>query len=229
MSGTDGSGRTPWWQRAQGAQDDTLASATSRGLMARWAARSATIASFARQVASGRQEIYVPLATAALAGALSAADKAKLDAINAAFPLAFVTHNADQSIANNTSTVVAFNTEVTDAHGYHDTATNNGRLTVPAGFGGLHLIGMGFTWDAATAGGRRIGQIRHSNGTFYATGETPTSTNVANFPFLSAIVPLNLAAGDYLEVVATQTSGGALNIKSFAQQSANFWIVRLSG
>lgn len=64
----------PW----PGAQDTRPANGAHAGQMPRWATASATIASFATQTVAGHRDIYVPLATASAAGALSAAGFAKL-------------------------------------------------------------------------------------------------------------------------------------------------------
>lgn len=51
------------------------------GYMPRWYARDATHASFATAQVGSHSDLYVPLATTTLAGAQSATDKAKLDAL----------------------------------------------------------------------------------------------------------------------------------------------------
>lgn len=57
---------------------DVPASAAKSGYMQRWAAQSSTVASFAVTAKGMGGRLYVPLATASLAGALSAADFTKL-------------------------------------------------------------------------------------------------------------------------------------------------------
>lgn len=74
---------TPTWQTTT-REDDRLADDAHAGHMARFAAGSATVATFAFSGLASRRRIYVPLATTTAAGALSAADKAALDAIAAA-------------------------------------------------------------------------------------------------------------------------------------------------
>lgn len=56
-----------------------------------------------------------------------------------------VTHSTTQS-----SGVLAFNTESYDTNGFHDTVTNNSRLTVPAGLGGKYLL---VGWAESGTGG----------------------------------------------------------------------------
>jgi hypothetical protein len=72
--------QTPW----PGAVDTRRASLDHAGQMARWLAIDATHGGFAHSGTGEQRRIYVPLATAALAGAMSAADKAKEDAATAA-------------------------------------------------------------------------------------------------------------------------------------------------
>jgi hypothetical protein len=55
-------------------------------------------------------------------------------------PRARVTHSTTQTLTNNTTTTLAFDTETFDVGACHDTVTNNSRITVPAGEGGLWLV-----------------------------------------------------------------------------------------
>jgi hypothetical protein len=118
-------------------------------------------------------------------------------------------HSTTQSIANASATVVTLNSEHEDAAGMHDTAVNTGRLTVPTGQGGWYMV-VGFVEFAANATGQRTLQIR-TDGVDIRTGVT---TNAASSGTTQLTVALlwNANAASYFELIATQNSGGALNI-----------------
>ena len=83
-------------------------------------------------------------------------------------------HNANQSIANNTVTAVALNSERFDqtagaAAAHHDTATNNSRLTCL--YAGIYQITAHAAWDSNATGLRKL--FIRLNG---ATQITPTVT-----------------------------------------------------
>jgi hypothetical protein len=164
----------------------------------------------------------VPLATASRKGLLSAADFAKLAALYQAPPSCRAFHNAAQAIANTTIAALAFNAERFDTHAFHDPATNNSRLTVPAGLGGLYLLGGHVTW-AAGAGNRRQVAIRLNGATTIEVADQAG----AGSPSQSATTTYRLAAGDYAELTVYQDSGGALNVSAFSNFSPEFWLIRM--
>ena len=127
-----------------------------------------------------------------------------------------------QSINDSTTTVIAFNaTDDFDTDGLHDTVTNNSRLT--AAIAGKYFIYCFVDW-AANATGVRICRIEKNS------AGTPTSANViagtyslADATFLvnnNVACLASLAAGDHVEVIVFQTSGGALNADGATQPLA---------
>ena len=134
-----------------------------------------------------------------------------------------VYHNADQSVANSTETALAFNSERFDNDTIHDTSSNNSRLTCKTA--GLYLIVANVRWDANTTGGRVL-NIRLNGGTKIAeSAAAPTPSSVMSHNLTTIY---QLAVNDYVEVVATQFSGGPLDVKYVADASPNFMMVRLS-
>lgn len=117
------------------------------------------------------------------------------------------TNTASTSLVNNTATLIPFATEDFDTDGFHDLVTNNGRLTIPAGKGGMYEATAQVSM-AANATGDRLVYI-YRNGGLVAI---QTMKPAAGFEhrMTCATGPLVLAAGDYLECFALQTSGGAL-------------------
>lgn len=119
-----------------------------------------------------------------------------------------VTHSTTISVNNNSETLVPWDTEATNAdlRAFHDTATNNSRLTVPANYGGLYF-GFARVSCAGSTTGRRMISVYLNGVTVVGQDMTPavvTNTSVRSCPFWAV-----LSAGDYVEVKYFQDSGGA--------------------
>lgn len=127
-----------------------------------------------------------------------------------------VTHSANQSIANLTITALAFDTERYDYPGWHSNVTNNTRITVDA----TAVCDVFVSWAyAINATGERAWDIR-INATNYIVGTTLSATSGAAFESANGpAVQHEFTATDYVESVALQTSGGALNINKSANYS----------
>lgn len=121
---------------------------------------------------------------------------------------------------NGAAQVVTFNSERYDVGGCHSTSSNTGRLTVPSGGGGLYAIGACIGW-AANASGIRAASIRVNGSVLIATEETP-AFSANSTPKHNLYTEWELAAGDYVEVLAYQSSGGSLNIAANSG-SPEFW------
>lgn len=137
-------------------------------------------------------------------------------------PSARVYHNAAQSLANSVATVVAFNSERWDTDTIHDTVTNNSRLTCKTA--GRYLI-IGTTEYATNATGVRETYIR-------LNGATPLAADVrAAVSGLTTAFTIqtywDMAVNDYVELIAFQSSGGALNLNSTANYSPEFMMTRV--
>lgn len=115
-------------------------------------------------------------------------------------------NNAVQSIPDTTVTAVTLNSEDFNLYGFHSTSSNTSRMTVPAGLGGLYLV-MGSGRFTANATGARTLKLAKNGVDFrqiIITGDADGTDYELN-----GIV--SLAAGDYVELLVAQTSGGALN------------------
>lgn len=139
-----------------------------------------------------------------------------------------VYHNATQNVSNNTVTALAFNSEQVDASGYHDNATNNPRLTVPSGQGGLHSIKGHIEFGGANTTGIRWLAIRR-NGTDYLAVQSAPAQNALTQ--ISVTTDIELVATDYVELVFNQTSGGTITVAAGSSPSnlyaCGFSITRL--
>lgn len=111
-------------------------------------------------------------------------------------------------ISSGASTLITWNQELFDTHGFHSISSNLDRITIPSGRAGYYLINAALQWDddnaVATCGirvylnGSEIARrffLRSSGG-----GRTASDVQATR----------NLAVNDYLQVYAyTQTAQGA--------------------
>jgi hypothetical protein len=128
------------------------------------------------------------------------------------------------SIPNNSTTLMTFNSERRDDASFHSTSVNTGRLTVPTGYAGWYKIQGDVDW-ASNATGLRTLAIRLNGGNWIAAdSRTPISGNVTQHSISGLYY---LADGDYVEMLAFQNSGGALNINATNNFSPEFSMVRI--
>lgn len=125
-------------------------------------------------------------------------------------PRAFAYNNTTQSIANTTDTAVALNAEFVDSATLHDNATNNSRITIPAGEGGWWLF-VGKIEFVTNATGQRKLMLRLGGATEMAAVQLDTAAG-GNATKLTIAFMWNAAAAEYYELVVSQNSGGALNL-----------------
>lgn len=121
-------------------------------------------------------------------------------------------HTTTQSIPNTADTGVAFASERFDTDGFHDNVTNNSRVTIPPGLGGKYLV-TGAVLFAGNATGARYFRPR-KNGTINLGMGAEIGTPGANAIGLNFSEVMDLVAGDYIEGLVYQGSGGSLNIGS---------------
>ena len=126
--------------------------------------------------------------------------------------------SANQSITANTSTKVAFDTELWDTDSAYDAATNY-RFTVPAGEAGKYYFGGFARFDGS--GMNNIQWIYKVNGAAASTPpsaftQTLKNTNfeftgfgVSSYPYI-----VDLDAADYVEAFIFCQSGSSLTVKA---------------
>ena len=138
-----------------------------------------------------------------------------------------VYNSAAISIPNNTATILTFNSERYDTDGLHSVSVNTDRLTCTRS--GVHLISASIQF-AAAAGGRRqlyfvVTPLLGGAAAVAAEQRTPIGVTAADQITISAIY--SLSAGDYVQLVAYQNSGGALNVDAAPNYSPEFMMHRL--
>lgn len=141
----------------------------------------------------------------------------------AALPAAHVHHSVAQSIANDITTTLAFDSERFDTDTIHDLATNNTRLTCRTA--GKYLAAGSAEFDANVTGERRISIVMNGAITLVLSSQLAVNGPTR----LGTVTPIvQLAVGDYLEMRVYQSSGAALNVAVGAQYTPEFSMIWLS-
>lgn len=125
--------------------------------------------------------------------------------------------SATVSIAHNSSSTLAFDSERWDGNTMHSTSANTGRLTCQKA--GKYLIFGNVQW-AGNATGIRQTTIRLNGTTSLAA--TTTATTGTQLVDQSVSTVMDLSASDYVELLVLQDSGGALDLNSDPDQSCEF-------
>jgi hypothetical protein len=131
---------------------------------------------------------------------------------------------SDQTLNNNTSTAILYDTENFDTDGFHSNTTNKDRITIPAGLGGYYLVVVGAQWNSNSSGYRQITVLKN-NTTNVLISDYPGLSVSNSYTGKSAIV--NLSAGDYINASGYQNSGGSLALGGGAV--ATFFSVQYLG
>ncbi len=138
-------------------------------------------------------------------------------------PMCRVNHNAAQSIANASNVVLAMNSEYFDTDQMHDTVTTNSRITIQTA--GKYVFFAAVAFDINATGNRGLHFLL--NGATIIAIHRQAAISGDNTYMSLASIPYNFAAGNYVELVAYQSSGGALNVLSSASFSPEFGCVRV--
>jgi hypothetical protein len=137
-------------------------------------------------------------------------------------PAARVYNSANQSIPGDASfTTLAFDTERFDTADLHDGATNNSRLTAP--IAGLYLVSADISWEGNNTGARELAINKNTSTIVARNVVAPTPSPNTTEQSITTLV--QLAAGDFVEVVLRQNSASALNVFMAAQFSPEFSMV----
>lgn len=137
----------------------------------------------------------------------------------------FVTHNAGQSVNNDADATLAFNTETVDTDAFHDTVTNNSRLTVPTAQDGTYQPVVALSFAADADGYRQVTILKNGSPVAGYTHRVAASPTLATGLSL-AFPPLALVATDYLECRVHHTAGAAIDVESGS--GFGMWLVAAS-
>ncbi len=116
-------------------------------------------------------------------------------------------HSTTQTLVNNTSASLSADSEDFDNNAMHSTVTNNTRITIQTAGRYEFYANVGFN---ASSTGERIVEFRQ-NGTTMHPGVAIWNAGPGTSTGVILTDVFALTAGDYMEVRATQLSGGNLN------------------
>ena len=108
------------------------------------------------------------------------------------------------SFANNTETIITYDSEYIDTHGFHESVTNPSRITIPTGYGGKYLISATNRWVQNSNGVRNMTMYVNNNSVVDMMN-LPGNSVTLSYCFRSLIY--TLAAGDFIQIRASQTTG----------------------
>ena len=144
------------------------------------------------------------------------------DWIGTSHPHCRVYNSANISITTSgTAQAVTFDSERYDVANMHSTSSNTSRITVPTGGGGVYIVGGALSWTANATGVRQT-RLQTNGTTIYLIAESATTTATSAMP-LPVATAIAMVAGDYVELIALQTSGGALNTLASSNYAPEFW------
>jgi len=130
--------------------------------------------------------------------------------VSATQPSAELQISSSISVPNSTETVISFDAEGWDTHGFHDNSVSNSRITIPSGLGGRYLIVVKVKWASSNSGTRRV--LLAVDGTTNTKFDFVDNGNVGlggvdtkNYSMI-----MELSAGSYYELKLWQNSGGNL-------------------
>lgn len=114
-------------------------------------------------------------------------------------------NNATQSISTATQTPLTMNAEVFDTDGFHDNTTNNTRITIPSGLGGIYLLNGGILSTAGTSFRWIFGWKKNDSESGYISEARlqPAGTDFS----MDATAIVNLLAGDFVTLYIFHEAG----------------------
>jgi len=127
----------------------------------------------------------------------------------ATFAGALVYKSADQTLSNNSLTVLSFNSEVYDTNNFHDNSTNNSRFTIPSGKAGYYQIVGDVSYRSSTAN-NYAGQIQVNGNSLNFPAFGTSGGNFENHVPVQLVYYLSV--GDYVELAGRQITGGSLAV-----------------
>jgi hypothetical protein len=168
--------------------------------------------------------VYADTSNIADVTSIEAADvKAPIDALDTELArrgkTARVYRTTNQTLVSNTFTAISFDAERFDNDTIHDNVTNNSRLTCRTA--GKYLIGANLIF-AVDATGAREGILR-VNGTLLIAGVSAPAVAVIN-NYVNVNCIYDLAVGDYVELLAFQSTAGNLDVVALSPLSPEFWM-----
>lgn len=131
--------------------------------------------------------------------------------VGGSMPRVEVARSTPQSLATaGSGTAITWDTETFDTDGIH--AASSSRFTIPTGLGGRWRFDAGIDFAANATGTRAAWFLKNGAGTRWGQFEAGSSLSGTNNVATILTRELVLVAGDYVEIVLFQSSGGPLNV-----------------
>ena len=130
--------------------------------------------------------------------------------------------SAAQSIANDSSTTITWDSENYDTDSLHSTVTNTSRITIPSGKGGKWLFTGCMAFASNGTKVRRTNLVVNGTTSYLPIAQQATVATDGDSTHGTFAWPLNLVAGDYVEMQAYQNSGGSLDFKTASVFTATY-------
>lgn len=126
-------------------------------------------------------------------------------------PGCVVSQVANQTISTSSLTAINFtDADLRDTDGFHDPSSSPNYMTVPTGFGGWYWAGGAASFGVYAPGYRQI--AISVNGSVVNQGRELRDASTSHDTQVHIHAPVQLAAGDHVEILVDQTSGSALNV-----------------
>lgn len=126
-----------------------------------------------------------------------------------------VKKNADQTTANYTGgAIVAWDAEDFDTDAFHDTVTNNSRITIPANKGITYVEIVACVATSLDTGDRFHFIHVYKNGSLYLTPGNCYEGGFSDFAINITTGPIAVAAGDYFEINYATESDTSITVQS---------------
>lgn len=129
-----------------------------------------------------------------------------------------VLNSGNISINDSTLTALTFDSERFDTDSIHSTSSNTERLTCVTA--GKYIIVGNFSWASDPNQGEANIRL---NGSTKIAG----TMAITDYRQIGLTTIYDLAVGDYVELMALQTSGGALNVSAISNYSPEFSMARI--
>lgn len=134
---------------------------------------------------------------------------------------------ATTTVNDQTWTSIALNSERFDTNGFHDTSTNNSRLTVPTGQDGYYLIGGNGELAGNTTGWRAMRIFLNGATRICDVSVNANANGSAPSARLLVVSLYSLVATDYVELQLWQNSGGSIATQNAANSNCEFWMYKV--
>lgn len=147
-----------------------------------------------------------------LAPPFSKADNPITPPMMGVVPAARLLRTTSQSIPTGVETLVTWDDEDYDTLSLHSTSSNTGRITVPAGYGGLWRFSAMLSYASGSGSAVERFLVVYKNGAVWRYFNRGPSIAAATIVAAAAAWDMELSPTDYVEIYALQSTTNAMNV-----------------